>query len=118
MMDHDAPSRRSLLKFSALAGGGLVLGLHLPSLARAASRTSTLAAQFAPNAFVRVGLDGGITLILPHAEVGQGIYTSSAMLMAEELEVGLDQVRVEPAPPDLKKYMDPILFEQATAGST
>ena len=44
---------------------------------------------------------------MPHAEVGQGIYTSSAMLIAEELEVGLDQVDVQPAPPDLEKYLRP-----------
>ena len=65
-----------------------------------------------------IAANGSITLIMPHAEVGQGIYTSSAMLIAEELEMGLDQVAVQPAPPDLKKYLDPLLFDQATGGST
>jgi isoquinoline 1-oxidoreductase beta subunit len=110
------PSRRALLKFGLVAGGGLILGLRLPSIARGAAASATDA--FTPNAFLRIATDGSITLIVPHAEVGQGIYTSSAMLMAEELDVGLDQVRIEPAPPDLKKYMDPLLYDQATGGST
>ncbi|HTC08925.1 MAG TPA: molybdopterin cofactor-binding domain-containing protein [Acetobacteraceae bacterium] len=115
-MGYAVPSRRSLLKFGLVAGGGLILGLRLPSVARGA--VSNAADAFTPNAFLRIAMDGSITLILPHTEVGQGIYTSSAMLMAEELEVGLDQVGIEPAPPDLKKYMDPLLDEQATGGST
>ena len=73
--------------------------------------------MLAPNAFLRITADG-ITLILPHTEVGQGVYTSSAMLMAEELDVDLDQIRIESAPPDLNKYLDPLLYDQATGGST
>src|ERR1700722_10862782 len=110
-MAQHTPSRRALLKVALLAGGGLLLGLRLPSLAGAAG-------DFMPNAFVRIDPSGTITLILPHAEVGQGIYTSSAMLMGEELEVGLDQIQLQPAPPDLKKYIDPLLYDQATGGST
>jgi isoquinoline 1-oxidoreductase beta subunit len=114
----DAPSRRLILKVGLAAGGGLMLGLRLPSLARADDPPTTAAAEFVPNAFVRVDPKGVITLIMAHTEVGQGIYTSSAMLMGEELEVGLDQIQVEAAPPDLKKYMDPNLYDQATGGST
>jgi len=119
-MANDTPTRRSLLKFGLVAGGGLILGLRLPSVARGATPDPAPDpnAAFAPNAFVRIATDGTITLILPHAEVGQGVYTSSAMLMAEELEVGLDQIQIQPAPPDLKKYMDPLLYDQATGGST
>jgi isoquinoline 1-oxidoreductase subunit beta len=116
-MRNQLPTRRSLLKASILAGGGLMLGLRLPSLARAADPALATASDFIPNAFVRVDPDGRITLIMAHTEVGQGIYTSSAMLMGEELEVGLDQIQVQPAPPDLKKYMDPLLYDQATGGS-
>ena len=105
-------SRRHLLQASALAGGGLLLGMRLT---RAADPDGS--GTFAPNAFLRIDGSGEITLILPHAEIGQGIYTSSAMLMGEELEVGLDQIRVEPAPPDLKKYINPLLGDQATGGS-
>jgi isoquinoline 1-oxidoreductase subunit beta len=115
-MDHQMPSRRLLLKAGLLAGGGLVLGMRLPSLARAAGPVPD-AADFVPNAFVQIEPHGAITLIMPHTEVGQGIYTSSAMLIGEELEVGLDQIQVQPAPPDLAKYMDPLLGDQATGGS-
>lgn len=115
-MTESSISRRSLLKMSVLAGGGLMLGLQLTSSARAAD--SSAAEGFVPNAFVRIDPHGTITLIMPHTEFGQGIYTSSAMMMGEELEVGLDQIKVEPAPPDIAKYMDPILFDQITGGST
>jgi isoquinoline 1-oxidoreductase beta subunit len=117
-MGYHTTSRRSLLKVGVLAGGGLMLGLRLPSLACAAAATPDSTDQFAPNAFVRIDPRGTITLIMPHAEVGQGVYTSSAMLMGEELEVGLDQIQVQAAPPDLAKYMDPLLYDQATGGST
>jgi isoquinoline 1-oxidoreductase beta subunit len=115
-MGFETPSRRFILKAGVAAGGGLLLSLRLPSLARAAD-TANAANEFEPNAFVRIDLRGKITLIMPHTEVGQGIYTSSAMLMGEELDVGLDQIQVEAAPPDLKKYIDPILGDQATGGS-
>ena len=113
-MGHIMPSRRLLLKAGGLAGGGLLLGLRLSGLARAGDPPVD---GFAPNAFLRIDPKGAITLIMPHTEVGQGVYTSSAMLIGEELEVGLDQIEVQPAPPDLSKYMDPILFDQATGGS-
>lgn len=115
MPQHTA-SRRSLLKAGLLTGGGLLLGVRLPGLVRAADPVHE--AGFVPNAFVRIDPHGTITLIMPDTEVGQGIYTSSAMLMGEELEVGLDQIQVKPAPPDMTKYMNPILYDQATGGST
>ena len=111
-MGHIELSRRTILKTSVLAGGGLVLALRLPSLARGAE-----ASEFMPNAFVKIEPSGAITLIMPNAEVGQGIHTAAAMLIAEELEVGLDQVKLEAAPPDETKYSDPLLGEQATGGS-
>src|SRR5580698_161028 len=113
-MGYDMPSRRFVLKAGAAAGGGLLLSLHLPSLARASADAS---GNFEPNAFLRIDPHNTITLILPHTEVGQGIYTSAAMLMGEELEIGLDQVQIEAAPPDIKKYIDPLLGDQATGGS-
>ena len=117
-MQQHSPTRRSVLKIVLLAGGGLSLGLRLPSLARAVGLALDASDDFAPNAFLRIDRHGAITLIVPHTEVGQGVYTSSAMLMGEELEVGLDQIKVQAAPPDLAKYMDPILYDQATGGST
>ncbi|GLK69678.1 xanthine dehydrogenase family protein molybdopterin-binding subunit [Hansschlegelia plantiphila] len=114
----EAPSRRFLLKASVLAGGGLLLGLRLPGLARAQGAAADAGGSFMPNAFVQIDTAGKITLIAPHTEVGQGIDTAQAMLVGEELEVGLDQIHVQPAPPDIKKYVDPNLGDQATGGST
>ncbi len=113
----DRPARRLVLKAGLLAGGGLLLGLRLPSLMHAAE-AATDTVDFAPNAFLKISKQGLITLILPHVEFGQGALTSAAMLMGEELEVGLDQIVVEMAPPDLSKYIDPLLYDQATGGST
>jgi len=111
-------SRRSFLKGTVLATAGLVLAVQMPRSSKGAGKdVPANQGAFAPNAFVKVD-EAGITLIMPHTEVGQGIYTSSAMLMAEELEVDLHQVKVEAAPPDLSKYMDPLLYDQATGGST
>ena len=73
---------------------------------------------FVPNAFIRIGRDGGIILIMPYVEMGQGTYTSIAMLIAEELEVNLKQVSVEHAPPNEKLYGNPLLGGiQATGNS-
>ena len=111
------PARRVLLQAGLLAGGGLLLGMRFPGQARAAEPTAG-GSDFAPNAFLKIGKQGVITLILPHVEFGQGALTSAAMLMGEELEVGLDQIVVEMAPPDLSKYVDPLLYDQATGAST
>ncbi|MFC0406920.1 xanthine dehydrogenase family protein molybdopterin-binding subunit [Roseomonas elaeocarpi] len=73
---------------------------------------------FAPGGFIRIGRDGTVTLILPNVEMGQGIYTGEATLLAEELEVGLDQVRLQAAPPNEELYRQPLLKSQSTGGST
>ncbi len=73
--------------------------------------------SFAPNAFIRIGTDGQIVLTMPYVEMGQGTYTSIPMLIAEELEVGLKQVRLEHAPPNEKLYANPMLGVQATGNS-
>lgn len=106
-------SRRNFLVKTALAGGGLVLSLSLPF---GESRSSS-AATFEPNAFIRIGRDGQVVLTMPYVEMGQGTYTSIPMLIAEELEVGLDQVRLEHAPPNEKLYANPLLGVQATGNS-
>ena len=64
---------------------------------------------FAPNAFIRIDGDGQIVLTMPYVEMGQGTYTSIPMLIAEELEVDLKQVRLEHAPPNEKLYGNPLL---------
>ena len=72
-----------------------------------------------PIAFVRIGADGQIVLTMPYVEMGQGTYTAIPMLIAEELEVDLKQLRIEHAPPNEKLYGNPVLAGvQATGGST
>ena len=104
-------SRRGFLQAGAAAGGGLMLSLNLPLGKAEAADT------FAPNAFVRIGSDGQIVLTMPYVEMGQGTYTSIPMLIAEELEVDLKQVRLEHAPPNEKLYVNPLLGVQATGNS-
>ena len=104
-------SRRGFLQAGAAAGGGLMLSLNLPLGKAEAANT------FAPNAFVRIGSDGQIVLTMPYVEMGQGTYTSIPMLIAEELEVDLKQVRLEHAPPNEKLYVNPLLGVQATGNS-
>src|SRR5262249_18547854 len=101
-------SRRNLLQAGAAASGGLMLRLTLPFACGEAEATVGVNA-FAPNAFVRIDSDGEIVLTMPYVEMGQGTYTSISMLIAEELEVGLQQIRVEHAPPNAKLYGNPLL---------
>ena len=112
-----ALSRRRFIQAGAAAGGGLMLSLSLPLAASEAQAAD--AAAFAPNAFIRIESDGRIVLVMPYVEMGQGTYTAIPMLIAEELEVGLDQVRLEHAPPNPKLYGNPLVGGvQATGGST
>jgi isoquinoline 1-oxidoreductase subunit beta len=114
ILDH--LSRRSFLQAGAAAGGGLILSLSLPFANGNAEAAD--ADGFAPNAFIRIGGDGQIVLIMPYVEMGQGTYTSIPMLIAEELEVDLKQVRLEHAPPNEKLYGNPLLGGiQATGNS-
>jgi isoquinoline 1-oxidoreductase subunit beta len=110
-------SRRTFLLTGAAAGGGLLIGFSLPHLIDVKAATAS-ADSFAPNAFVRIGPDDSVTLVMPQVEMGQGTYTSMSMLIAEELEVDLAQVTVEAAPADDKLYTNPLLGFQVTGGST
>lgn len=112
-------SRRTFLKVSAAAGGGLLLSFILPrTILSRETAGATTAEVFAPNAFIRIGRDGWVTLIMPYVEMGQGTYTSIPMLIAEELEVDLTQVTLEAAPPNERHYANSIFQIQATGGST
>ena len=112
-------SRRTFLKVSAAAGGGLLLSFILPrTILSRETAGATTADVFVPNAFIRIGRDGWVTLIMPYVEMGQGTYTSIPMLIAEELEVDLTQVTLEAAPPDERHYANSIFQIQATGGST
>lgn len=108
-------SRRRFLKLGTTSMGALVVSTYLPQLAGEAEAAASK--PLAPNAYVRVGTDGLTTVVLALVEMGQGTYTSIPMLVAEELDVGLDQVRVEHAPADEKRYGHPLYGLQITGGS-
>ncbi|OKO85078.1 xanthine dehydrogenase family protein molybdopterin-binding subunit [Bradyrhizobium sp. AS23.2] len=114
-MSQRDPSRRGFLRASLAASGGFLLSLSLPFPSPESEAAS--AESFEPNAFIRIGGDGQIVLTMPYVEMGQGTYTSIPMLIAEELEVGLNQIRLEHAPPNEKVYMNPLLGVQATGNS-
>jgi len=105
-------SRRSFLRACAAAGGGLLVSLQLPFASGKAEAAAT--DTFAPNAFIRIGSDGKVVLVMPYVEMGQGTYTSIPTLIAEELEVALNQVQLEHAPPNEKLYANPLLGVQVT----
>ena len=95
----DQVSRRSFVVVLASAGGGLLLGCRVGDRLRVKSSTAAAATEppvFAPNAFVRIGRDGRVTMIVGQVEMGQGMYTSMPMLIAEELEVSLAPVIWKP----------------------
>ncbi|WP_233559915.1 xanthine dehydrogenase family protein molybdopterin-binding subunit [Oleomonas cavernae] len=109
-------SRRSFLR--AAAGGGLLIAVNAPMFRADRAAAAETQANFAPGAFIRIDTVGRVTAIMPQVEIGQGVYTSLPMLIAEELEVDPGQILVEHAPPDDKLYANPRLGFQATGGST
>ena len=107
-------ARRGFLKTSGAFSGGLMLGFALPmgGPAQAAGLMHT------PSAWVHIADDNTITLISARAEMGQGVYTSMPMLIAEELNVDIQKVKVAFAPPG-KVYGNALIFGlQLTGGST
>ncbi|MDA8082653.1 MAG: xanthine dehydrogenase family protein molybdopterin-binding subunit [Nitrospiraceae bacterium] len=89
-------SRRDFLKTGALVGGGLILGFSLPVTEAAAKGKAV--ASFLQNAFIRIGTDDTVTIIVNKSEMGQGVYTALPMLIAEELECDWSKIRIESAP--------------------
>jgi len=118
-MTTHAVSRRDFVTVLATAGGGLLLGWRAGEPSRAAMTAASAAPPaFVPNAFIRIGSDSRVTMIMNQVEMGQGTYTSMPMLLAEELEVGLDQVQLEHAPPNDTLYANPLFGDQETGGSS
>jgi isoquinoline 1-oxidoreductase beta subunit len=120
-------SRRDFIKTGLAASAGLTLGLYLPRVAGQELRAGPgigggeeqVTGSFEPNAFVHIGTDGEVTVIVKHLEMGQGTYTGLPTLVAEELDARWEQVRAEGAPADAERYNN--LFwgkAQGTGGST
>jgi isoquinoline 1-oxidoreductase subunit beta len=116
---HATLSRRVVLQ-SGLAGG-LVLAfqwpLHAAPVNQPEQPSGHLNDQFAPNAFIRIDASGKTTLVIPQAEMGQGVYTAIAMILAEELDANFAQVVIEHAPPSDKLYGNPLFGVQVTGNS-
>src|SRR5258708_28865092 len=108
-----ALTRRGFLQAGLAVGGSLMVGFDLPSAHGAQAGKPV----FAPNAFIRIDPHGKVTLIMPQVEMGQGIYTSVAMILAEELDAAFDQVSLEAAPPNDKPYGNPTFAIQPTGNS-
>ncbi|QCO19501.1 xanthine dehydrogenase family protein molybdopterin-binding subunit (plasmid) [Azospirillum brasilense] len=114
-------SRRGFLISAAAVGGSLVIGLRPAEVAAqneggtAAEAATVGDATLTP--FIRIPPAGAIEVIVPSAEMGQGVYAAIATLIAEELEVPLEQIRAMPAPADPARYAHPLLGDQITGGS-
>ena len=111
-------SRREFIK--SAAASGFLLAFYVPARAvnepeQAADETK---GKFAPNAFIRIDKTGTTTLVMPQVEMGQGVYTGVAMILAEELDADPAKILLEHAPPNEKLYTNPLLGIQATGGST
>src|SRR5258708_20515689 len=109
--------RREFLMFSVVASGGLLIGLYLPGASKLAVAEEHSGSAFMPNAFVRIGTDERVTVIVNHSEMGQGVYTALPMLLAEELDADWNKVGYESAPVD-PKYNHPVFGMQVTGGSS
>ena len=101
-------TRRQFFRVSGLAGGGLLLSMAMPGISQAAAEASF----FEPNVFVRIDPDNRATITVSQSEMGQGVRTTLAMIVAEELDLDWSRVNVQTAPADEKKY-----GRQGTGGS-
>jgi isoquinoline 1-oxidoreductase beta subunit len=121
MIGRKGIERRDFLKISVAASGGLLIGFQFPGIGTLAAGQPVpepaSANTFMPNAFVRIGTDERVTVIVNHSEMGQGVYTSLPMLLADELDADWTKVGFEPAPVD-PKYNHPAFGIQMTGGSS
>jgi len=114
-------SRRSFLKAGALLGGGLMISFTVPGAKRLAAMGAAAGedavAWFVPNAYLSIGADDTIRVILAHAEMGQGVWTTLSMLIAEELDADWNKFKIEHAPPGAP-YLHTAYGMQITGGSS
>ena len=107
-------NRRDFLKTTSITTSGLIMGVVLPGTVRESVAAGTL---HTPNAWVHIADDNSITLISARSEMGQGVYTSMPMLIAEELNVDVTKITVAAAPPGAQ-YANAFLGAMITGGST
>src|SRR5229473_1449461 len=108
--------RREFLKKSAMGGSALVIGFYLPGKSEALAAVPS-SEPVAANAWIRIAPDDTVTILIDKSEMGQGVVTSLAMLLAEELEFAWKKVKTEFAPA-APAYFNPLFGLQGTGGST
>src|SRR2546425_11909410 len=111
---HTQVTRREFLQSASVGGAGLVMGFYLPP---GRGRAPEAAGPFAPNAWLRIGTDESVLVVVDRSEMGQGVTTSLPMLPAEELEADWSKIKIDFAPAD-KAYINPMFGMQGTGGST
>jgi isoquinoline 1-oxidoreductase beta subunit len=117
-LEGEGLQRRAFLKATATLSAGLVVAFCMPvGLRRAFAQQAKPPAPVPPNAFVRIAPDNSVTILLKHSEMGQGVWTSLPMVLAEELDCDWSHVRVEHAPANMV-YANMAFGMQGTGGST
>ncbi|MBP2648201.1 MAG: aerobic-type carbon monoxide dehydrogenase, large subunit CoxL/CutL-like protein [Gemmatimonadetes bacterium] len=114
-MSADNPTRRDFMRASIAAGAGLTLAVYLPGCSPRAAVVS--GPPFVPNAWLRIGTDGVVTVVVDKSEMGQGVLTSLPQMIMEELDGDWATVRIEEAPAG-PQYVNPAFGLQGTGGST
>lgn len=109
-------NRRDFLKTGTLAAGGLLISFAIPAQTRRLLSTTNSPKEMVPNGFLRIDEDNSIHIILTKVEMGQGVWTTLPLLVAEELDCDWKNIKVEHSPAG-KEYGDPV-FGQSTGGST
>ncbi|MFL6618638.1 MAG: molybdopterin cofactor-binding domain-containing protein [Povalibacter sp.] len=112
-------SRRTFLKSSAMGAGGLVIAMYLPGCGKPenAGKAAGPVKIVEANAWLRIGTDGSVTFLCDRSEMGQGVFTALPTLIAEELGLSPDSIKVEFAPAGAA-YVNSLLGAQVTGGST
>jgi len=120
MTERKEINRRSFLKATLLAGGTLLFSFNMPIKSRAEEKfgfaPGKTDSDFQPNAYLKIAKDGKVTVIVGQAEMGQGVYTSLPMMIAEELEVDWKNIAFEAGPPG-QAFINPAIGGQVTGGS-
>jgi isoquinoline 1-oxidoreductase beta subunit len=108
-------SRRDFMRTGAAIGAGLTLAIHLPGCAPRAPVVT--GPPFEPNAWLKIGTDGVVTVVVDKSEMGQGVLTALPQMIMEELDGDWSTMKIESAPAG-PQFINPAFGLQGTGGST